>query len=148
MARTASDAEQVLRDYAETWNDRDYDRIADVVSASFVHASPAVPDREARGPDGVEAFMREVTTGFPDFEVQIRDVLARDETVMAEHEFTMTHDGPFAGVPPTGNRVEVRSMAIGRVEDGKLQELREYLDVSDVFEQMGVTTDTAAGREG
>lgn len=138
MAQTAPDTEQLVREYADLWNDQAYARIADVVAESFVHVSPAAPDGAARGPAGVEAFMRDVTTGFPDFEVTVEDMLSSDELVMVEHSFTMTHTGEFNGIPPTGQTVELRSMAKCRAADGQLTELREYLNLQSVFDQLGV----------
>lgn len=137
MVQTTSDAEQVVRDYTEMWSERDYSRISRVVSDSFVHRTPGAPDGEVRGRDGLEAFMREIEMAFPDFEVSIIDMLATDETVMTENEFTMTHEGEFNGIPPTGREVEFRSMATCRVTDGELTELREYLDMQGILEQLG-----------
>lgn len=139
MAQQAPEAEQLVKEYAALWNEQDYEHIADVVSESFVHSSPAVPNGEAHGPDGVEAFMREVTTGFPDFDVTPVAILSSGDLVMVEHKFTMTHEGEFNGIPPTGREIELGSMAKCRVADGKLQELREYLDMHSVLEQLGVT---------
>lgn len=139
MVRATTAAEEVVRDYTEIWSEKDYSRISEVVSDSFVHVTPGAPDGEVRGPDGVEAFMGEIETAFPDFEVTIINMLADDKTVMTENEFTMTHQGEFNGIPPTGREVEFRSMANCRIADGELQELREYLDMQQVFEQLGVT---------
>lgn len=139
MAQEPREAERLARDYAELWNEQDYSKIPEVVSESFVHATPGAPDGEARGPDGVEAFMREITSAFPDFEVEIVDMLSDEKTVMTENRFTMTHEGEFDGIPPTGREVEFRSMGKFRVADGKLQELREYANVQEIYEQLGVT---------
>lgn len=137
MSQATRDPEQLVHDYAALWNERDYSSISDVVADSFVHVTPGAPDGEVRGPEGVEAFMREITDAFPDFEVTIRETLTDDETAMIEHEFTMTHEGEFAGVPATGREVELRSMAKCHVADGKLQELREYVDMQSFLEQVG-----------
>jgi steroid delta-isomerase-like uncharacterized protein len=141
MTQETQEAEQLARDYAELWNEQDYSRIPDVVSESFVHVSPGAPDGEARGHDGLEEFMRQITASFPDFEVEIIDMLADEGTVMSENIFTMTHEGEYEGVPPTGQEVEVGSMAKLSVDDGKLQEVREYVNEQEIYEQLGVAVE-------
>lgn len=145
MAQATPDAEQIVREYAEIWSEKDYSRISEVVSDSFVHESPGAPDGEVHGPDGVEAFMRETESAFPDFEVRVIDSLADDETVMVENEFTMTHRGEFMGAPPTERELEFRSMANCRVVDGELKELREYLDMRAILERLGVAEEPTQG---
>ena len=141
MAEATREAEQLMRDYAELWNKQDYGKIPEVVSESFVHVTPGAPDGEARGPDGVESFMREIYTAFPDFEVEIIDMLVSEGTAMAESKFSMTHEGEFDGIPPTEREVEIQSMAKCKVSDSELQELREYVNVQEIYEQLGVASE-------
>lgn len=139
MAQTTPDSEQVVRTYENLWNERDYAQIPEVVSESFVHVDPAAG--EMRGHDSLEAFIREITTGFPDFQIEILNLLASEGLVMDEAKFTMTHEGEFNGIPPTGREVEFRGMAIHHVENGKLQEHRQYYDKQDFFAQLGLVDD-------
>lgn len=138
MAQAQRDPEQLAKDYTALWNERDYSNIPDVVAESFVHESPAAPEGGARGHDGLEEFMREITAAFPDFRCTIVEMLSDEETVMVEVEFTMTHEGEFEGIPATGREIELRAMAKARVDDGKLQELREYANLQRLLEQLGV----------
>jgi steroid delta-isomerase-like uncharacterized protein len=146
MAEARTESEQVVRDYVEIWNKQEYSKIPDLVSESFVMYDPAAPEEgvpgpegEVHGPDGLEAFMRGVVAGFPDFHVTILDMLSSDNLVMYEGEITMTHEGEFDGIPPTGREVNIREMSKYRVEDGKIQEHRVYFDQQEVFQQLGLT---------
>jgi steroid delta-isomerase-like uncharacterized protein len=139
MSQATQDVEQLVREYVELWNEQAYSDISDVVSDSFVHETPAAPEGEARGHDGLEMFMREITSGFPDFEATIVDIIVSEDRAMVETEFTMTHEGEFNGIPPTGAEVEIRSLANVRAADGDLQELREYLNQQEFLEQLGLT---------
>lgn len=138
MAERIQETEQLLRDYAELWNEQDYSKIADVVSESYTGKFPEV-EGEVQGHDGLEEFMREFTSAFPDFHVEIRDLLASEDTVVAEATYTMTHEGEFNGIPPTEREVELQAMAKFRIEDGKVKEHREYHDRQAFLEQLGVT---------
>lgn len=141
MAQTTPDAERLVKEYTDLWTEKDYSRIPEVVAESFVHETPGAPGSEVRGRDGLEAFMREMESAFPDFEVTILESVAEGDTVMTENEFEMTHEGEFTGIPATGRTVEFRSMAVCRVGDGELEEVREYLDMHGIYERLGAADD-------
>lgn len=139
MAEATTEAEQVVRDYTEMWNDRDFERMPDLVSESFVVVNPTLPDGKAEGHEGLQEWIDAVTTGFPDFHVKTQELLASDETVMVEVRYTMTHEGEFDELPPTGREVDFQAMAKFHVEDGKVKEHRDYVDRQEFFEQLGLT---------
>lgn len=148
MAEATPEPERIVNAYVDMWNERDYARIPDLVAESFVMydaAAPAEgvagPEGEVHGRDGLEAFMRGVAAGFPDFELTILDTVSRDDLVMYEAEIAMTHEGEFDGIPPTGRTVEMREMSKCRVEDGVVREHRVYFDQQEVFEQLGLADD-------
>lgn len=66
----------------------------------------------------------------------VHDVVSDDDLVMYEATLTMTHEGEFDGIPPTGREVEVREMATYRVAEGEIQEYRVCFDRQAVFEQL------------
>ena len=66
-------------------------------------------------------------------------MLVEEDEGMAEVRFEMTHENEYEGVPATGREVELRGMSKWRVEDGKIQELRDYVNMQDLYEQLGVT---------
>jgi predicted ester cyclase len=51
---------------------------------------------------------------------------------------TMTHGGPYLGVPATGRAMTLRVMDFWRVQDGSIRENWVLLDMVDLFAQMGV----------
>jgi steroid delta-isomerase-like uncharacterized protein len=139
MARATRDAEGTVRAYVDVWNERDYSKIPEVVSESISVYNPTAPGGEVHGRDGLEAFMRGVVAGFPDFHVTVHDVVSNDDLVMYDATLTMTHEGEFDGIPPTGREVEVPEMAKYHVVDDKVREYRVCFDQQAVFEQLGLT---------
>lgn len=139
MAEATKESAQLAQDYTEMWNEREYSKIPDLVAESFVVHNAALPEGEARGHDGLEEWIRTVTSGFPDFHVDIRNLLANEEMVMVEVTYTMTHEGEFVGVEPTGREVELPGMAKLLTEGGRVTEHWDYVDRQDLFEQLGVT---------
>lgn len=137
MAEPTQDPEQLINEYANIWNDREYTKISDVVSETFVRVSP-VTDDEVRGPEELEELIRRLDAGFPDFQVSIDTQLVGDNIVMAEGTFTGTHDGEFNDVPPTGREVKLRFMDKLRIEDGEVHEHRTYYDQQEMLAQLGL----------
>lgn len=135
MSQDPQQAEELLREYTVVWNEREYSRIPDVVSETF---TAIVPDDEYHGHDGLSEWIDETTAAFPDFEVEPLEVVADGETVMAEATFTMTHEGEYNDIPPTGETVEIQGMAKFRVGDEKIAEHRVYFDRQEIAEQLGV----------
>lgn len=147
MTDTTSDAEELVTTFvAEVWNGRNYELIPEYVSDAFVMHDPAAPGGVVHGPDGLEQFIRTVVTGFPDFQLEISDLLARDDRVMYEGLITMTHKGEFDGLPPTHNHVEVRAMSTYYIEGDLIQEQYVYFDRQAVTEQLGLTFPAVIGQ--
>jgi predicted ester cyclase len=60
-------------------------------------------------------------SAFPDFEMEIVDLVAECDKVVAHFRCSGTHRGEWLGVPPTGRRFErVDEIYIFEVQDGKL----------------------------
>ena len=136
MARATTDAEQVATDYVELWNDRSFERIPDLVSESFVHVDP--DGSEVHGRDGMEAYIRGILAGFPDLHVSVTEMISSGDTVMYEATLTMTHEGEFEGIPPTGRELEIREMATIEVVDGTVEAHRVYYDSRETLRQLGL----------
>jgi predicted ester cyclase len=58
---------------------------------------------------------------FPDFRMEIRDVIAEGDKVVGYFKCSGTHQGEWRGIPPSGRRFkDVDEIYIFRVADGKL----------------------------
>ena len=58
---------------------------------------------------------------FPDFTMEIVDLIAEGDKVVAHFKCSGTHDGEWRGRAPTGRRFEdVDEIYIFRIEDGRL----------------------------
>jgi predicted ester cyclase len=58
---------------------------------------------------------------FPDFRMEVRDVIAEGDKVVGYFKCSGTHQGEWRGIPASGRRFEdVDEIYIFRVEEGKL----------------------------
>src|SRR5882724_10001288 len=78
------------------------------------------------GPAGVKAFFRHYLAAFPDTTVVMDDVIEEGNRIM--------------GYRPNGAAVQMRSIDIWRVKDGKFVEHWDELNLLEVFQQIGAAT--------
>lgn len=147
MVEITSDSERIMREYIDIWNKREYSKIQDVVSKSFVMYDPAAIDNNAsgtkgeiHGPAALKTFIEKVVEGFPDFHVDILNMLSNNDLVMYEGEITMTHTGNFYWVPPTRRGAKFRYMGMVRIANGQVQEHRVYPPLLEIFRQLELTS--------
>ena len=69
--------------------------------------------------------------GFPDFHVDIGKLRHADGAVFGDGLITGTHDGEWAGIPPTGR-------AIFEFDGDRLLCEKVYFDMATVLTQIGV----------
>jgi steroid delta-isomerase-like uncharacterized protein len=79
-------------------------------------------------------------SAFPDFEMEIVDLVAEGDRVVAHFKCSGTHRGEWLGVPATGQRFEnVDEIYIFRVHDGRLVSALGVEDNLTRMRQLGIT---------
>jgi predicted ester cyclase len=79
-------------------------------------------------------------SAFPDFEMEVIDLIAEGDRVVAHFKCSGTHRGEWLGVPGTGRRFErVDEIYIFRVQDGKLVSALGVEDNLTRLRQLGIT---------
>ncbi len=89
------------------------------------------------GPEGVKAFFRRYLDAFPDTNVVMDDVIEEGDRISARFTYNGTFLKPFMGYPPNHAAVQMRSIDIWRVRDGKFIEHWDELNLLEVFQQIG-----------
>jgi predicted ester cyclase len=79
-------------------------------------------------------------SAFPDFEMEVVDLIAEGEKVVAHFKCSGTHRGQWLGVPATGRRFEsIDEIYIFGVRDGKLVSAVGVEDNLSRLRQLGIT---------
>lgn len=129
--------EAVVRRHAEAENAHD----PDGVIASFhrpAYDVPALgPDGQANGEQAVRAFLGQMFQGFPDFHLELGKLHHADEAVFVEVTLSGTHQGEWAGLPPTGRSIAVRVGCLFEFEAQHLVVERVYVDMATILRQLG-----------
>jgi predicted ester cyclase len=101
------DNKALVRRLVEIVNDRDLDAIEDV-------ASGQVAQEAAR-------WVGPFTESFPDFRMEVVDVIAEADRVVGYFKCSGTHEGEWRGAPASGRRFQnVDEIYIFRVREGRL----------------------------
>lgn len=96
---------------------------------------------QGAGREGFKGFFDSLTTAFPDAHIEPEQMVVDDENVAVAYTLTGTHEGDFNGVAPTGKKIEVRGLQIGRFEDGKIVERWGSSDELGILKQLGAAPD-------
>jgi len=90
------------------------------------------------GPEEVkEHVVTMLRTAFPDLHQSIEEMIAEGDWVVVRSTFRGTHQGPFAGMAPTGKRVAMTAIEIFRLADDKMAEHWINADMLGMLQQLG-----------
>jgi predicted ester cyclase len=122
--------------FNEVWNKGNYPIAYEVIASDFlVHGAGGQVVKQ--GPDGVVGLVKVWRDGFPDGEMTIDGLAAEGELVVALLTWRGTHLGDFYGAAPSGKKVEVTSIGIDRIVDGKIVAGWGEVDILGMMQQMG-----------
>jgi predicted ester cyclase len=77
-----------------------------------------------------------VLAAFPDYAVEVEEVMAEDGKTAVVSGYRGTHRGMFMGVPATGREVSGRRIDVFRIGDGRIVESWHDWDVSNLQAQI------------
>lgn len=128
-------AQHVVRRLFDAINAQDYASLGELVDPDYTHRAPG---EEVRGVEGLRALLTAYHRGFPDLELVVQDMFSDGDRVATTFTFNGTHRGELMGVPATGRCVSVHGVIHSRVEDGRVREEWELLDLATMYRQLGL----------
>ena len=122
-----------MRVFVEIFNQGKFDVANEIYSPEFrnhgVHRSVDLKTDQ----DAVHAEKK----AFPDLQMSVQQMIAEADKVAVLWTFQGTHTGSgYAGLPPTGTRVEVRGITIWRIVDGRIVEEWSSFSETGAYIQM------------
>lgn len=116
---------QLFRTYLdEVFNKRQPAAADRYLAADFVEHNPNLP----QGLAGRKQFVASVLAGFSDYHGEIDQILAEGNMLVVRILWTGTQDGPFLGLPPSGNKLRFYTADFIRIDNGKLAEHWDVVD--------------------
>lgn len=106
----------LIRQWIETGLDTgEVDRVDLFFSLAYV--SPGM-----QGTAALKQALRAMRNAFPDLRVQIEELVAEQDKVVARFAYSGTHRGPFMRRQPSGRHLRWTGVAIYRIVDGAIVE--------------------------
>jgi uncharacterized protein len=122
--------------FEELWNKKNYAITQELVAPEFTAHGAGGQDIK-QGPDGVAGMVKIWHQAFPDGHMTMDDIITEGEMSTIRMTFRGTQTGEFYGVPPSNKPVEVTSIGIDRVVNGKITEGWGELNMLGMMQQMG-----------
>lgn len=117
----------------EALNGKDYSVIPDLLHEDYVYRTPG---EELVGAESLEGLFTMYHTAFPDLSVRIDDMFGAGERVATAFTLTGTNEGELMGMPATGRRVSVHGIVHSRVQNGRITEEWEIVDLAGLLQQL------------
>ena len=127
----------VVRTFVAAWNDQDFDRFDALMAPDAVLAVGGMTF--SCSPAATRTIATDWTTAFPDWQFELRALIAEADLVVAHMPYRGTFTQPLFGVPPTGRSALVDEMVIFRIADGKVTEAWEVYDEFGMWRQLGAS---------
>ncbi len=126
----------IVRQAYDAINRNDLDALDEMVASDITDHDPA--PGQGPGLEGVKDYFSSLHAAFPDVQMDVEDMIAEGDKVVARVSVSGTHQGEFMGIAPTGNRVTITGIDILRLTDGKVVEHWGKFDDLGMMQQLGV----------
>lgn len=129
------DLKSLVIEYIErVWNRGESAALDELTTPAFTYQ---LGDQAPRDRLGMQQFIAATRSGFPDWRVEVLATVGEHDTVVVRWAGTVTHQGVFHGLPPTGRRVRVSGINMYRIADGRIAQEWEQMDALGMLSQLG-----------
>jgi steroid delta-isomerase-like uncharacterized protein len=127
----------VRRLYDEGFNQGNLDVVDELVAPDVISHDPIILDAPT-GPDSIRGGIEMIRKAFPDFHVEVLDVLAEDDKVASFLSMSGTNTGDYRRGGATHKKGTMRAFFLWRVADGRLAENWGMADRFQFLQQLGI----------
>jgi predicted ester cyclase len=125
----------VRRMCQDVWTEGRLEVLEEIVAADAVdHRAPP----EAQGIDGAKAHIADMRAGISDLRLDIIEMVAEGDLVACELLWSGYHDGNLFGIPPSYRWARCSQSCTYRIQDGKVAEIWQVVDMLGLLEDFGV----------
>lgn len=128
-------SEEVVREFLDAENNRDWERWKEQVAEDVVYYTVGVGE-EIRGRDNYLTEVQEDYRDMPDWSYEIRHLCGQDNTVMVEFDGSGHFTGVFQGERFDSVALKVSAAVVFELEKGKIVRCREYIDTTGFEQQL------------
>jgi steroid delta-isomerase-like uncharacterized protein len=136
---TAAENKALVRYYYEELEAGNLDVIDEVFSDDYTSDSDVIRSGiDDIGRAELKLVLREMVTAFPDTGIESQELFAEGDTVISIQTWRGTHQGPYRGIPPSGNEISYELWGRFVIEDDKIVRASVQGDNLGLFTQLGL----------
>ncbi len=125
---------KVLGGFAESvFGKKDLSAVDRYVRADYIQHNPLVKP----GASGFQEFFSTWFASVPDWQYTLKKLVAEGDEVWAYGTYSGTLKKDWLGIPASGQKYAFDAVDIFRIEDGKLAEHWDVMDIYGLFKQLG-----------
>ncbi|HEX3326198.1 MAG TPA: ester cyclase [Actinomycetota bacterium] len=125
----------ILRFYREI-DAGNIDAMDEIVADDYINHDPPFPGLTS-GREGLRQAFKMFWDATPGHH-EIEDQIAEGDKVVTVLRGVGKHEGELAGIPASGNDLDVKAVAVHRIEAGKIAEHWSAVDSAALLSQLGV----------
>ena len=137
----AEENKAIMRRYFGVFEQGNIDLLDELLASDYLNHTPATPEVPT-DPEGVKGVVSMFRAGIPDLRVVVEDMIAEGDKVATRYTLEGTHGGELFGVPPTGQRLSIKSISVERVSEGKIREHWRITDSLEMMQQLGLVPES------
>jgi len=123
------------RVWEEIYNNGNYEIIPELFATNWVEHTPL---GDLNGLEGFKQGTIKMRTAFPDINITIDDMFAKEDKVVSRVTMTGTFKGEYMGIAPTGKNFIQKVILITQWADGKEIEAWGVYDTLVFYRQLGI----------
>lgn len=131
--------------YSRAWdelvNKRNLDIVDELFAPNYVFHDPHFP---ISGRDALKGFATALHDGFSGICFTIDEMVAEGNRVLQRFTLTCTHTGDFKGIPPSGKKLVLTGLTLGRVANSQIVEDWGGADWLGWQQQLGIIPETTS----
>ena len=128
----------IVQRFAQVWSAGNLHVVDELAAPDIVVNYPDLPE-EIHGPEAYKRFLNDGWySAFPDVKTSVEEMIGEGDRIATRWICRGTHQGEFAGIPPTGKPFQLNGMTICRVANGKVIEERGIGNALGMMQQLGV----------
>jgi steroid delta-isomerase-like uncharacterized protein len=138
VADATTSITDLVRSFYEPFRTGDTSVYSEILAEDWIDV-PLAPGQH-QGPTGIAGQIAAFRHAMPDYDVTHEDLIAAGDRVAVRNTISGTHQGAFMGYEPTGRRIEMRTMDIHQVCDGRIVATRHLEDFAGLIAQLTAPT--------
>ena len=140
IAESDDAKKELVRQSIEVWNTGDASMAKDIFTKDFTfnmvdHKKPVL-----KGYKAVLAYAKFLRGAYPNMKYEPNWMVVDGDKVITQMSFTGTNTGPRGKAPATNKTVELESILIAEIKDGKISEEWVFTNEATIYRQLGMTT--------